>query len=312
MLCRWRDKALELLTVMTSASDRTNSILKSLASRLPAKGYLSVVQAARTLDRMSRSDLNNALEALESIQCSIPMGRGVMISGELWEIHTGVRRRLSDFEKADRDAAESQRETAAESLRRKESAGRMQSGEPPWDTLSTSLRRSLSADFAYLLESAVLGEALSWQEASDLCTALVDAMSRARDWQLGSTRSPALDRVFDKYRDHGDWARAWRSLGNGKGTPGFVYALANRGMRGLIKIGRTSGDPIDRAKELSHSTGVPFPFKVVHSVWVLNAAAAEAATHEALADSRVNNNREFFRVDVADATATLNKIGREY
>jgi len=47
-------------------------------------------------------------------------------------------------------------------------------------------------------------------------------------------------------------------------TPGYIYALVNASMPGLVKVGRTSRDPKDRAAELSGATGVATPFLVVY------------------------------------------------
>lgn len=43
----------------------------------------------------------------------------------------------------------------------------------------------------------------------------------------------------------------------------IIYVLTNDAMPGLIKIGRTSGESVERrVAELSRATGVPLPFKV--------------------------------------------------
>ena len=43
-------------------------------------------------------------------------------------------------------------------------------------------------------------------------------------------------------------------------TIGYVYILENASMPGLIKIGKTSRDSVERARELSSATGVPTGF----------------------------------------------------
>lgn len=77
---------------------------------------------------------------------------------------------------------------------------------------------------------------------------------------------------------------------------GYVYAMTNDAMPGLVKIGMTCDHPEDRAKELSSATGVPFPFKVVVCKKVYNPKVKEAALHELLSTLgfRVNERREFF------------------
>ena len=46
---------------------------------------------------------------------------------------------------------------------------------------------------------------------------------------------------------------------------GFVYILTNECMPGLVKIGSTQQDPVERARTLSN-TSVPFPFNVAFAV----------------------------------------------
>lgn len=79
-------------------------------------------------------------------------------------------------------------------------------------------------------------------------------------------------------------------------TEGYVYAMTNDAMPGLVKIGMTCETPEERAKELSSATGVPFPFKVVVCKKVYNPKVKEAAIHELLSTLgfRVNERREFF------------------
>jgi len=79
-------------------------------------------------------------------------------------------------------------------------------------------------------------------------------------------------------------------------TEGYVYAMTNEGMPGLVKIGMTCESPDERAKELSSATGVPYPFKVIVCKKVYDPRAKEAAIHELLSalGFRINERREFF------------------
>ena len=87
-------------------------------------------------------------------------------------------------------------------------------------------------------------------------------------------------------------------------TRGYIYILKNDGMKGLIKIGRTINDPEQRAQQLS-STGVPFPFKVAYKMKVTDCKAAEKWLHQKFAHKRVNQGREFFRMEAQEAFDAL-------
>jgi hypothetical protein len=87
---------------------------------------------------------------------------------------------------------------------------------------------------------------------------------------------------------------------------GYIYCLYNESFKTStcddstpfyqIKIGHTKGDrtAYDRAKELSTSSGLPTPFKVVRSVVVYYPREVERLLHNYFKDRRVSSNREFF------------------
>ena len=81
----------------------------------------------------------------------------------------------------------------------------------------------------------------------------------------------------------------------------FIYILENTLMPGLVKIGRTERSVSERVGELSSHTGVPTSFTVVKEYAVENSVEAEKAIHERLSDFRVNDNREFFKMEAEDA-----------
>ncbi len=91
---------------------------------------------------------------------------------------------------------------------------------------------------------------------------------------------------------------------------GSVYILENDAMPGLIKIGMTSRDSAERAKELS-TTGVPTPFKVAFEVSSDAYENLETEMHRRLADYRVASNREFFRYPVDKAIHLLKTLNEE-
>jgi cold shock CspA family protein len=88
---------------------------------------------------------------------------------------------------------------------------------------------------------------------------------------------------------------------------GYVYALINVSMQGLVKIGRTQRDPDERARELSTATGVPTPFVLVFDAYFQDCARAEAYVHTVLESKnyRVTSNREFFVAPVKEVILAI-------
>ena len=86
-------------------------------------------------------------------------------------------------------------------------------------------------------------------------------------------------------------------------TKGYVYIMINPSYEGILKIGKTSKDPEDRAKELSSATGVATPFIVVYKRHFNNCHNAEKLAHNILEEKgvRVSTSREFFAIDIPDA-----------
>jgi hypothetical protein len=88
---------------------------------------------------------------------------------------------------------------------------------------------------------------------------------------------------------------------------GIVYVLTNDAMPHMIKIGRTSGEGVERrVAELSRATGVPLPFKVAIARTVHDARVVERALHIAFGPDRVNPAREFFSIAPERAIAIIN------
>lgn len=77
---------------------------------------------------------------------------------------------------------------------------------------------------------------------------------------------------------------------------GSIYCLINPGFPSLIKIGATTKDPIERARELSAPTSTPLPFVLAYHRAVKYPFQVEADLHRILADFRTNDSREFFAI----------------
>jgi hypothetical protein len=81
---------------------------------------------------------------------------------------------------------------------------------------------------------------------------------------------------------------------------GYVYALINPSLDGLVKVGMTTRTPEERAKEISASTGVPTPFVVAFYEAFHDCVSAEEYVHAKLESHgyRHSENREFFAVEL--------------
>ena len=82
---------------------------------------------------------------------------------------------------------------------------------------------------------------------------------------------------------------------------GYVYILTNDAMPGQLKIGMTTREPDQRARELSRSSGVALSFVVAFAEAVPDAEAAEKLIHKRLDKFRTNRRREFFELPLKDA-----------
>lgn len=81
---------------------------------------------------------------------------------------------------------------------------------------------------------------------------------------------------------------------------GYLYVLANSAMPGLVKVGKTTRSPSERAGELSGVTGLPTPFIVVYEQLFEDCGSAESFVHAYLEQEgyRISDNREFFSAPV--------------
>jgi hypothetical protein len=87
-------------------------------------------------------------------------------------------------------------------------------------------------------------------------------------------------------------------------------------MPGLVKVGKTTRDPDQRADELSSVTGVATPFVVAFQQHFADCDAAEDFIHVRLQECgyRESSNREFFRARANDVIrivgSSLFTVGR--
>ena len=83
--------------------------------------------------------------------------------------------------------------------------------------------------------------------------------------------------------------------------------MTNPVMPGLVKIGMTAQEDIEKRMRELYTTGVPVPFECQFACKVKkgDCVKIEKALHAAFAPQRVNANREFFRIQVEQAKSIL-------
>jgi hypothetical protein len=94
---------------------------------------------------------------------------------------------------------------------------------------------------------------------------------------------------------------------------GIVYVLTNPVMPGILKIGMTQRNDIEaRLREL-YTTGVPVPFECCYACKVpkSDCMKIEQALHRAFAPQRINENREFFKLDTEQVVSILMLFNHE-
>lgn len=85
----------------------------------------------------------------------------------------------------------------------------------------------------------------------------------------------------------------------------IVYILTNPVMPGLVKIGKTMQLEVEERMKQLYSTGVPVPFDCAFACKVKDAGEVEKALHLAFGMTRINPNREFFRLEPERVIAVL-------
>lgn len=94
-------------------------------------------------------------------------------------------------------------------------------------------------------------------------------------------------------------------------SAGYIYVLVNSSMPGLVKVGKTTRLPRERADELSGVTGVPTPFIVAFDQHFADCDAAEVFVHTKLSEKgyRLSEAREFFQAQASEVIRIIASIG---
>ena len=94
---------------------------------------------------------------------------------------------------------------------------------------------------------------------------------------------------------------------------GWVYIMRNRAFREpLLKIGKSSRPPMQRAAELGKETAAPEGFDLVYFIHARDHHSAEAQAHRELASYRKSKSKEFFTAPLPLAVRTLDQIAAQW
>ena len=121
------------------------------------------------------------------------------------------------------------------------------------------------------------------------------------------TKIKAYGECFTKIKESGD-TPVLNYLVDNNSSFGYIYVMVNPSLPNLVKIGKTTREPNERAKELSSATGVPTPFILVYHKPFKDCHLAELVIHKYLEKegARVNDNREFFQISTTQAIDIIN------
>lgn len=122
------------------------------------------------------------------------------------------------------------------------------------------------------------------------------------------TKFRAYGEIFTKVTNENAECTDNKCAESENSTFGYVYVMINPSLPNLVKIGKTSREPNERAKELSSATGVPTPFILVYYKPFRDCNLAETIIHHFFEEkgARVNGNREFFQVPTTEAIDLIN------
>lgn len=85
----------------------------------------------------------------------------------------------------------------------------------------------------------------------------------------------------------------------------YLYILSRREEKDILKIGMTTRNVQKRVNEINSATGVVFPYSARKVYKVKDSALVERGVHLLLAEYRIRDDREFFRIEYAKACSII-------
>jgi hypothetical protein len=91
---------------------------------------------------------------------------------------------------------------------------------------------------------------------------------------------------------------------------GYVYAMSNPTMLGLLKVGFTCSNVEKWRRELSGATGIPAEFVIEYFQLSDDVEDIESQVHAELVNHRVGENREFFSAPLQHVIAVIRRYAK--
>jgi hypothetical protein len=132
----------------------------------------------------------------------------------------------------------------------------------------------------------------------------------AEDMYVNGKRISRLHPLYKPGRYKTFEGAAFSSLSNyEKSTEGFVYLITNPAWKGWVKIGMAI-DANDRCNQYQTSSPMR-DYKLEYSKQFNHRRTAEAKAHELCANKSIENNNEWFKINIKDAINLIDSITEE-
>ena len=153
-------------------------------------------------------------------------------------------------------------------------------------------------------------------------------MKKEKETKIKFTKSNLPEKICLVCKRAFNWRKKWekcwdevkyftkrtkRNIPNSGEGKEIIYIMSNPSLQGMVKIGYTGKEIEVRRGILSKATGVPTPFKVEY-IYRLQGRGMELEReiHSYLKEFRLNNEREFFEIDIKQAIEAIQKVGKNF
>ena len=89
-------------------------------------------------------------------------------------------------------------------------------------------------------------------------------------------------------------------------TQGWVYIVTNPSLSGLVKVGYTARQDVNKRLREFDQAGLPYPYEKAYALWVVEPRELEQRVHQHLTVWR--ENKEWFRCSVERAQEAIDHL----